>query len=324
MCCLTQQNCITVSEDSQQQQKRQQNQQRKSIAATVNSNITRDTDSFISTNSGTSSSSDDDEEEHQSFTPVGEEEDDDDYDPPTTSTTLNDSLFNEISLQDAADKKQEQEVQKPEVQKPEEEKEGPMQGVAITTDDTIIPPMTTTTTTTTPIIEKEPISTTISSQPVTTQVVTTTKISTLETVPEKAPLLTTNKQPQPPKPEPINTSKSGLFGLWSTIKSAGRRPSDPQQDTPLVVEHRTGLSSEERQKRVLQRRSVSQPMLGQENAILRQMEQLNVENTNDPKVRMLTNMKRKSIRQSLVNQNKNVRDNFDWGKKQKKDANIYV
>ncbi|KAI7855688.1 rab-GTPase-TBC domain-containing protein [Circinella umbellata] len=53
-------------------------------------------------------------------------------------------------------------------------------------------------------------------------------------------------------------------------------------------------------------------MLGQENAILRQMEQLNVENTNDPKVRMLTSMKRKSIRQSLVNQNKNVRDNFDW------------
>ncbi|KAI8141296.1 rab-GTPase-TBC domain-containing protein [Fennellomyces sp. T-0311] len=53
-------------------------------------------------------------------------------------------------------------------------------------------------------------------------------------------------------------------------------------------------------------------MLGGDGAILAQMEQLNVANTNDPKVRMLANMKRKSIRQSLANQHKGSADDYDW------------
>lgn len=126
------------------------------------------------------------------------------------------------------------------------------------------------------------------------------------------------EKPHPPKPAAIDTStttSSRLFGIWSSIKSAsGRWPSQQQQQssqqTAMIIEHH---DKERHSKRLSQQqRSVSEPDLGHED-ILTQMENLNIANTSDPKVRMLVGLKRQSVRDSLKSQYLG-RDDFDWGK----------
>lgn len=129
-----------------------------------------------------------------------------------------------------------------------------------------------------------------------------------------------DEKPHPPKPAAIDTSNSTtpssrLFGIWSSIKSAsGRWPSQqqqPSQQTAMIIEHR-----DKKSKRLSQQhRSASEPDLGHED-ILTQMENLNIANTSDPKVRMLVGLKRQSVRDSLKSQYLG-RDDFDWGKMSK-------
>lgn len=126
------------------------------------------------------------------------------------------------------------------------------------------------------------------------------------------------EKPHPPKPAAIDTStttSSRLFGIWSSIKSAsGRWPSQQQQQssqqTAMIIEHHDKERHSNRLSQ--QQRSVSEPDLGHED-ILTQMENLNIANTSDPKVRMLVGLKRQSVRDSLKSQYLG-RDDFDWGK----------
>lgn len=141
-----------------------------------------------------------------------------------------------------------------------------------------------------------------------------------------------------PHPSPIDTSVSqdnnnnsnvtsrSLFNLWSSIKNVSvgkRRTSESSSNgsvvanTPLIVEHRS-LATEKRQSKRLsqQQRSTSEPLLGnnkKQDDVLARMEQLNTAKTNDPKARMLLNLKRQSIRESLASQHKGSEDDYDWG-----------
>lgn len=137
-----------------------------------------------------------------------------------------------------------------------------------------------------------------------------------------------DEKPHPPKPAAIDTSSSTtassrLFGIWSSIKSAsGRWPSQqqqqPSQQTAMIIEQH-----ERKSKRLSQQhRSVSEPDLGHED-ILTQMENLNIANTSDPKVRMLVGLKRQSVRDSLKSQYLG-RDDFDWGKKSSRDCMLLL
>lgn len=136
------------------------------------------------------------------------------------------------------------------------------------------------------------------------------------------------------KPPPIVTNRASadsissarnLFGIWSSIKNGAKRRASESSNasaatsdvanTPLIVEHRSVATDDARHvtKRLSQRRSASQPLLVHENDILAQMEQLNAANTNDPKARMLNNLKRQSLRKSLASQYRGT-DDYDWGK----------
>lgn len=113
-----------------------------------------------------------------------------------------------------------------------------------------------------------------------------------------------------------STTKS-IFALWSPFRSSSsstltspassRRPSK-QTPTP-----RPSASFVTRQKRLSRPTSIISPLPGFQEALLAQMEQLNSANTNDPKSKVIKNLKRQSIRHSLVTENKG--DDYDWGKK---------
>lgn len=115
-----------------------------------------------------------------------------------------------------------------------------------------------------------------------------------------------------------STSKS-IFALWSpfrsssstnTSPSSSRRPS--KQNLSINTTPRPSAAFAARQRSLDRPQSIISPLPGFQETLLAQMEQLNVSNTNDPKSKVLKNLKRQSIRQSLVSQNKG--DDYDWGK----------
>ncbi|KAI7901356.1 rab-GTPase-TBC domain-containing protein [Cokeromyces recurvatus] len=120
----------------------------------------------------------------------------------------------------------------------------------------------------------------------------------------------------------ISTAKS-VFALWSPFRSSfttnstslisSRRPSTKQNSTSSSIKSissRPSASFAARQKRLSRPTSIISPLPGFQEALLAQMEQLNTENTNDPKSKAMKNLKRQSIKQSLVSQNKG--DEYDW------------
>lgn len=143
--------------------------------------------------------------------------------------------------------------------------------------------------------------------------------------------------PSPPSPQrdsidnesiaSTSTTRS-IFALWSPFRSSSstntspassRRPS--KQNTVPIINNtpsapRPSASFAARQKRLSRPTSIISPLPGFQEALLAQMEQLNVSNTNDPKSKVIKNLKRQSIRHSLVSQNKG--DDYDWGKKASK------
>lgn len=116
-----------------------------------------------------------------------------------------------------------------------------------------------------------------------------------------------------------STAKS-IFALWSPFRSSSsantspassRRPSK-QNSAPVLAAPRPSASFVTRQKGLSRPTSIISPLPGFQEALLAQMEQLNSANTNDPKSKVIKNLKRQSIRQSLVAENKG--DDYDWGK----------
>lgn len=120
-----------------------------------------------------------------------------------------------------------------------------------------------------------------------------------------------------------STTRS-IFALWSPFRSSSstntspassRRPSK-QNTVPIIniapSAPRPSASFAARQTKLSRPTSIISPLPGFQDALLAQMEQLNVANTNDPKSKVIKNLKRQSIRYSLVSQNKG--DDYDWGK----------
>ncbi|CAO3650475.1 unnamed protein product [Mucor fragilis] len=118
-----------------------------------------------------------------------------------------------------------------------------------------------------------------------------------------------------------STTRS-IFALWSPFRSSSstntspassRRPSK-QNTVPIInttpAAPRPSASFAARQTRLSRPTSIISPLPGFQEALLAQMEQLNVSNTNDPKSKVIKNLKRQSIRHSLVSQNKG--DDYDW------------
>ncbi|KAI9312636.1 rab-GTPase-TBC domain-containing protein [Dichotomocladium elegans] len=152
----------------------------------------------------------------------------------------------------------------------------------------------------------------------------TTDSVTIDTTPAPLDHISSTANSLILKPTPIITASqqqqqpSRLYGLWSTIKNAstGRRwPSNPslrqqhQGDSPTIIEH-SSVAAPHREQ-LLQQRSVSEPVLGQEDHLLVQMEQLNIANTSDPKARMIATLRRQSVRESLRSQY-HGKDDYDW------------
>jgi hypothetical protein len=74
---------------------------------------------------------------------------------------------------------------------------------------------------------------------------------------------------------------------------------------------RPSASFAARQNLLARPTSIISPLPGFQETLLAQMEQLNASNTSDPKSKVIKNLKRQSIRHSLVSQNKG--DDYDWG-----------
>jgi hypothetical protein len=117
-----------------------------------------------------------------------------------------------------------------------------------------------------------------------------------------------------------STTSKSIFGRWAPFRSSSssatspstsRRPSK-QHSAPIPSASRPSASFAARQSQLSRPNSIISPLPGFQETLLAQMEQLNVSNTNDPKSKVLKNLKRQSIRQSLVSQNKG--DEYDWGK----------
>lgn len=128
------------------------------------------------------------------------------------------------------------------------------------------------------------------------------------------------------------TTSRSIFALWSPFRSSSstntspassRRPSK-QSSAPTIMATppppppttsaapRPSASFAARQNRLSRPTSIISPLPGFQEALLAQMEQLNASNTSDPKSKVIKNLKRQSIRHSLVTQNKG--DDYDWGK----------
>ncbi|RCH99480.1 GTPase-activating protein [Rhizopus stolonifer] len=112
-----------------------------------------------------------------------------------------------------------------------------------------------------------------------------------------------------------STTRSIFSTFWSPFRSSNtspassRRPSK-QHSTPLPVANRPSASFAARH--LSKTSSIISPLPGFQEALLAQMEQLNVENNSDPKSKMMKSLKRQSIRYSLVTQNKGTPDDYDW------------
>lgn len=116
------------------------------------------------------------------------------------------------------------------------------------------------------------------------------------------------------------TTTKSIFALWSPFRSSSstntspassRRPSKQNSAPVLPTAPRPSASFVTRQRRLSRPTSIISPLPGFQEALLAQMEQLNSANTNDPKSKVIKNLKRQSIRHSLVSQNKG--DDYDWG-----------
>ncbi|CEP15964.1 hypothetical protein [Parasitella parasitica] len=113
-----------------------------------------------------------------------------------------------------------------------------------------------------------------------------------------------------------------IFTLWSPFRSSTSTSTSPpssrrlskQNTAPSInttsIASRPSASFTARQTKLSRPTSVISPLPGFQETLLAQMEQLNVSNTNDPKSKMIKNLKRQSIRHSLVSQNKG--DDYDW------------
>ncbi|KAI9475811.1 MAG: rab-GTPase-TBC domain-containing protein [Benjaminiella poitrasii] len=121
---------------------------------------------------------------------------------------------------------------------------------------------------------------------------------------------------------PFRSSSSSSFTTTNTSLSS-RRPSTKQNSSASIASTSSSVSTinnqtasrpsasfAARQKRLSRPTSIISPLPGFQEALLVQMEQLNTANTNDPKSKVMKNLKRQSIRQSLVSQNKG--DDYDW------------
>lgn len=166
------------------------------------------------------------------------------------------------------------------------------------------------------------------------------KIITSALVSGKKPQITTTPVPtrvRSPTPPPKDTtttttvddssdtesiaSTRSIFTLWSPFRSSSslntspassRRPSKQNSAPAMTVgAPRPSDSFVTRQKRLSRPTSIISPLPGFQEALLAQMEQLNYSNTSDPKSKVIKNLKRQSIRHSLVSQNKG--DDYDWG-----------
>ncbi|KAI9246362.1 rab-GTPase-TBC domain-containing protein [Sporodiniella umbellata] len=113
----------------------------------------------------------------------------------------------------------------------------------------------------------------------------------------------------------VSTTRSIFSSFWSPFRSgntspvSSRRPSK-QHSTPLPNANRPSASFTARQ--LSKTSSIISPLPGFQEALLTQMELLNVENNNDPKSKMMKSLKRQSIRHSLVAQNQGTHDDYDW------------
>ncbi|GAA5807657.1 hypothetical protein MFLAVUS_001027 [Mucor flavus] len=160
------------------------------------------------------------------------------------------------------------------------------------------------------------------------------KIITSALVSGKKPQITTTPIPtrvRTPTPPPKDTidefsdtesiaSTRSIFTLWSPFRSSSslntspassRRPSKQNSAPAIIVgAPRPSDSFVTRQKRLSRPTSIISPLPGFQEALLAQMEQLNYSNTSDPKSKVIKNLKRQSIRHSLVSQNKG--DDYDW------------
>ncbi|KAI8996990.1 rab-GTPase-TBC domain-containing protein [Pilobolus umbonatus] len=145
----------------------------------------------------------------------------------------------------------------------------------------------------------------------------------------------TQTSPIPPKstrydhPSPRNSTDNdsvtsttsntrSIFAIWSPFRSSSsssislpssRRPSK-QTSAPTLPTPRPSDSFAVRQRRFSRPTSIISPLPGFQEALLAQMEQLNAANTHDPKSKIIRNLKRQSIRHTLVSENKG--DEYDW------------
>ncbi|RCH87880.1 GTPase-activating protein [Rhizopus azygosporus] len=116
-----------------------------------------------------------------------------------------------------------------------------------------------------------------------------------------------------------STTRSIFTSFWSPFRSSSsttstpassRRPSK-QHSAPLPASSRPSAQFAARHQRLSRATSVISPLPGFQEALLAQMEQLNLENHNDPKLKVMKSLKRQSIRHSLITQNKG-QDGYDW------------
>ncbi|CAO3590623.1 unnamed protein product [Absidia cylindrospora] len=100
-----------------------------------------------------------------------------------------------------------------------------------------------------------------------------------------------------PSARSSTTTQRFVSGLWSPFKS-----------TPTTTKKVT----QEKQQQIQPPSQCALP--GFQEALLAQMEQLNSDNGNDPKAQQLLNLKRQTIRQSLVLASSNIpnKDDYDW------------
>lgn len=108
----------------------------------------------------------------------------------------------------------------------------------------------------------------------------------------------------------IASPTRSIFTIFSSFRS-----SSSNNTTPTSSRRPSKQTSLKRPSIISTTRPISviSPLPGFQEALLAQMEQLNQANTNDPKSTVLKQMERRSIRQSLVLQNNNSSNNYDWG-----------
>ncbi|KAG1052098.1 hypothetical protein G6F46_006968 [Rhizopus delemar] len=119
-----------------------------------------------------------------------------------------------------------------------------------------------------------------------------------------------------------NSATRSIFtSFWSPFRSAStsiispassRRPSK-QHSAPIIpAANRPSASFAARQQKSTRPMSIISPLPGFQEQLLAQMEQLNMENNNDPRSKANKLLKKQSIRYSLVAQNKGKSDDYDW------------